>query len=83
MRRAQSKRVRDAVSSHLGQRSIDAADLGTVALHEIHSAEAEAHCPSPMENLVLRPRLCFVFKSVETKTSLLLANLLLARYFNR
>ena len=43
MRRAQSKRVRDAVSSHLGQRSIDAADLESLALHEVDLAGCEAH----------------------------------------
>ena len=52
MRRALSHRkVRDAVSSHLGQRSIDAADLGTLALHEVDLVGCEAHGSRRMRRL--------------------------------
>jgi len=52
LRRALSHRkVRDAVSSHLGQRSIDAADLGTLALHEVDLVGCEAHGSRRMRRL--------------------------------
>ena len=39
------------MSSHLGQRSIDAADLGTLALHEVDLVGCEAHGSRRMRGL--------------------------------